>query len=490
MARSPKAAAGPAPDNATPQNNTAAASSTKQPKTAIVIVHGMGEQRPMSTLWDFVEAAWRTDRSLVPPHDNTVYAKPDEISDNFDLRRVTTRYWSEPDPKRVDFFEFYWAHLMQGNTVQSTLSWLRELFIRSPSSVPRGLRHVWLQGLILLIAAAGLMALAALPAGLTEGFISKRWALILAGLSFLISLAATRWLAPVAGDAARYFSPDPPNVNARNAIRRAGVEVLERLTQSGKYDRIIVVGHSLGSAIGLDVLTAAYERIDRETWAGVHPPKSAAASALRTLEAAAAVLKDQPTGQAAFIAYRDAQRAYAATLANGFQAGKAPWLVSDFVTLGSPLSKAEILITRDRQRFDFRVGARGLPTCPPFFEQASPPRFSYEVARNCWGPHHAAPFASTVWTNLYFPSRLILFGDIVSGLVAPLFGPGIRDVKLRIAAPRFRHNDYWLDPASDPAPEWIVALRRALNLRQVPEDQVWNADETERMMRTRRKRAN
>jgi hypothetical protein len=38
--------------------------------------------------------------------------------------------------------------------------------------------------------------------------------------------------------------------------------------------------------------------------------------------------------------------------------------------------------------------------------------------------HHAAPFAVTRWTNLYFKSGVGgLAGDIVAGPVAPLFGP-------------------------------------------------------------------
>ena len=244
-----------------------------------------------------------------------------------------------------------------------------------------------------------------------------------------------------------------------------------------------------GAAIGLDVLTAAYERVARETWAEAHPTGGPAEKALHALEKTAAKLADAHTDPDLFVAFRDAQRAYASTLKAGAHVGKAPWLVSDFVTLGSPLSKAQILITRNRERFDFRVGARGLATCPPFFEQTTPPRFSYEVARNRWGPHHAAPFASTVWTNVYFPSRLILFGDIVSGPVAPLFGPGVRDVKLRIAAPRFRHNDYWLSPEADPAPEWICALRKALNLRLALEEVVWDPGDTARMINARRERA-
>src|SRR3546814_7591010 len=60
-------------------------------------------------------------------------------------------------------------------------------------------------------------------------------------VSALASLIASRWFAPIAGDAARYFSPDPDNVEARQKIRLAGIQVIEKLTASKAYDRIIVV---------------------------------------------------------------------------------------------------------------------------------------------------------------------------------------------------------------------------------------------------------
>ena len=47
------------------------------------------------------------------------------------------------------------------------------------------------------------------------------------------------------------------NVAARQTIREAGVDLLTKLHGSGNYDRIIVIGHSLGSVIGYDVLNYA-----------------------------------------------------------------------------------------------------------------------------------------------------------------------------------------------------------------------------------------
>src|SRR3546814_15144114 len=97
-----------------------------QPKTAVVLIHGIGEQRPMSTLWGFVDAVWSSDQSLVEPHNAAIYAKPDTINDSFELRRVTTRYWPGEPERRIDFFEFYWPHLMRGNTVHGRSDERRE----------------------------------------------------------------------------------------------------------------------------------------------------------------------------------------------------------------------------------------------------------------------------------------------------------------------------------------------------------------------------
>jgi hypothetical protein len=114
-----------------PEADVVAAEGDKQaqvpaPKTAVVVIHGMGEQRPMETLRGLVQALWTCDSDITGPHDRTIYSKPDAITGSFELRRITTRNVKlENDyQKRVDFFEFYWAHLMTGNTIKGVASWL------------------------------------------------------------------------------------------------------------------------------------------------------------------------------------------------------------------------------------------------------------------------------------------------------------------------------------------------------------------------------
>ncbi|WP_127088258.1 hypothetical protein [Aquabacter cavernae] len=455
----------------------------RKPKTAIVLIHGMGEQRPMGTLWGFVEAAWCADRRLVDGYDAEVYAKPDTINDSFELRRVTTRYWKGEPQRRVDFFEFYWAHLMRGNTVHGVVGWLVSLFVRWPSSVPRSLLWAWLVGLALLALCLFFAGAAMLPGEVAERWIPQGWAAGLAAVSFFLSLFAASWLAPVAGDAARYFSPNPDNVDARQKIMRAGVQVIERLTATGDYDRIILVGHSLGSAIGLDILHHAFGRVTRERWEAAHADGSPAVAALAALEKAAGQLLEAPGDPAGRAAFRTAQRAYAAALRAGWSEGISPWLVTDFVTLGSPLSKADILVARTAGELELFKARREIPTCPPKLETRKPPKFSYRTGGAAI-PHHGAVYGPTVWTNVYQPHRFVACGDIISGPVAPLFGPGVMDLELPQPGFRFTHNDYWIRPQDASPGTPVDALRRGLNLRLEAEGDLWGNADTGGMIAT------
>jgi len=156
----------------------AAAPDEAKPKTAVVVIHGMGEQRPMETLWGFVQAAWVRDPDLVGERNDDVYSKPDSITGSFELRRITTRDSRALGDHRVDFFEFYWAHLMTGNTATSVLDWAVGLLVRGPSSVPARLRSRWLVGLALLVVSLILVVAGSLSdlwkplvkAGLVTGF--------------------------------------------------------------------------------------------------------------------------------------------------------------------------------------------------------------------------------------------------------------------------------------------------------------------------------
>ena len=457
-------------------------------KTAVVVVHGMGEQRPMETLWGLVEALWIQD----PDHctdEFEVYSKPDRIADSYELRRITTRYSLKSPKKRADFFELYWAHRMQGNTVAAVFQAAKALLWRSPDNVPQRLMGVWVVGWIVLALAVVLSM--ALPLGLEKllglfGYELRDgvWATAAVALFALFNLGfgglLKNWVGPVAGDAARYLSPHPDNIAAREAIRKQAVQLIEALHRTNAYDRIVVVGHSLGTVVAYDALSFAFGQIPHPDLKRAHEDPATAAALDRLEDLTRRISAAKPDKAPVLrVEYRDAQRDYLRLLAKARRRdGRTPlWLVSDFVTTASPLSKADVLIARNEERFRRRIKRRDVAVSPPFLEKSQwrngLPRFSYPERRPR-GPHHAAVFAPTVWTNLYFATEQIVLGDVIAGPVAPLFGPAVLDVRLDRDRKAFRHLDYWAPGQGGRlAPAWIRALRKAVNLRELDEAALW-----------------
>ena len=79
--------------------------SKKKFKQAVLLIHGIGDQRPMSTLRSFVEAVLNDNKD----QEAIFLNKPQQISDLYELRRYTIEKRGIP---KTHFYEFYWAHLM------------------------------------------------------------------------------------------------------------------------------------------------------------------------------------------------------------------------------------------------------------------------------------------------------------------------------------------------------------------------------------------
>ena len=114
----------------------------KNNKQAVILIHGIGEQRPMDTLRGFVRTVWETDKAIHHPHAELgTFSKPDEISESFELRRLTTT--KNKKNIRTDFYEYYWAHLMEGNKISHVALWLKRIVFRMPWNLPRPLIGIW-----------------------------------------------------------------------------------------------------------------------------------------------------------------------------------------------------------------------------------------------------------------------------------------------------------------------------------------------------------
>jgi hypothetical protein len=485
-------------------------------KQAVVILHGMGEQIPMQTLESFVEAVWTTDKDLVsagkpdpdsglPRHRNASWGKPDARNHSYELRRITTE--ESRDGGSTEFFEYYWADLMHGTTWEQVQAWILDLLWRNPlRRVPRPVLAAWL-----VLWAIALCVIGVVLAGMVPGDPEARPSALRAILGGLGALALSAFVSNVLvkrfGDVARYVKAKPPNVARRQEIRSNGVALLEKLmnsTAKGKpeYDRLIVVAHSLGTIVAYDILTQLFARhnstLATDTPAKMPQPERDAMERMIRRAGGLAVDRDAAPTEPQPLDIDAFQDQQARCLAEAHAQG-SPWIISDFITLGSPLTHAEFLLADSREDLRARQASRVLPVCPPVLEYDGGTKlmhFSYGPAKDPTHrriPHHAALFAYTRWTNLYSDQKMILSGDLISGPLAQVFGlcvpsgseatvvAGIRDIAVLpeldeagkpVSGARRRlltHNHYWDLSKGDPGqggapPAHIAALRKALRL--------------------------
>lgn len=515
-------------------------------RTAIIIIHGIGEQIPMETLTGFIDAAWTYDDTLVSkgkPDPNTgetrsknvSWSKPDARNRSFELQLITTE--SDKNRRRIDFFEYYWAHRVAGTTWEQVRAWLFGLMFRNPvTNVPPGLRPAWgvmwlVFFLFLYVSLIAGMATENEPINVAQAHfwpIQKtlevaawiqawpNWLIALVWGAVGLAIAAfLKVMVEVAGDVVRYVEANPKNIAIRQSIRENGVQLLETLMgidENGNqkladYDRIIVVGHSLGTIVAYDILTHAFGRnnmrIDAAKLQGFKQDNRVALEEM-IRDAMFGKLKEDDTREPPTDLSVDDYQTLQGDCRKELNALGNPWIVSDFISLGSPLTHADFLMAKDDEALETAKEKRILPTCPPTLEfdgKTGLRHFTYRSrAIQDEGfsddptapriPHHAALFAYTRWTNIYSPLQWVVLGDIVSGPLGHLFGLrradksavcGIRDVpvlpsvdggaedKKRRLLTHLRYWDWTYANAKDDAvPFHIAALRKALDLDRKP----------------------
>ena len=124
---------------------------TRPVRQAIVIVHGMGEQRPLDQLKGFVDTAF-------PPIDGErVYvSRPDKVTDSYEARRYLAPRQVDDEEEvyaQTELYELHWAHLMKGNRVDDLWPTFSRVLFQPPWRVPKGLRIVWLIFWVLIVLA-------------------------------------------------------------------------------------------------------------------------------------------------------------------------------------------------------------------------------------------------------------------------------------------------------------------------------------------------
>ncbi len=412
----------------------------------------------MATLRGFTGAIQKLGKY---PTSGGIWSKPDEVSDGFEHHRFTLA--STSIRPVTDVYELYWAHLFEQSSLRTFLVWLGRIAFRPLSKLPQRYQRK----MVALRVAALVLGVAGLWLWYSMG--ADRWATLVAavpavmlvyyGLRYLLN----SFFLGTISDAARYLDADPRNVEARNKVRKLGVDFLERLHGADRsYDRIIVCGHSLGSVIGYDIL--------RYLWYRKHEGHALPDAPAQPVQKQVAALSAAGDGAAVRSWQRDLwleQR----ELGND-------WRISDFVTMGSPLAHADIVLADSVDGFDGAVSSGELPTCPSLVDpETKNIGFPRNYTSQSGQPRtirllgHAAMFSVTRWTNIHVVQRWLVHGDPISGPVAPLFGNGIRDIALKPNGRDgwFAHTKYWrggvvADDTANPPQTALTALEAALDL--------------------------
>ncbi len=524
-------------------------------KQAVVIIHGMGEQVPLETIGDFVDTVYKRDPAYagaaVKDVDNLTSLVPDPATGSAELRRITTH--PKDGSKRTDFYEFYYADIMDDNPLDVVTAWLAALLLRSPFRLPRRVqvRILWVVLWLLALVVGTATAIMVVPEaanyvwGLPElaSFIAQwRWfaGMAILGIGIivllfrlftmesprklklgmplvLIALGGALWLVPAElvsdarvwagivtfgvswlfstfvgpyfGDVVRFVRATPRTVERRALVRQRGLDLLDALHNkrssdgtTPEYDRIVIVGHSLGTMVAYDLLLHYWVKSGPDH----HQLKQVSldlATALgqvdqfvnATWTPGAGLGGAIPRSQFNHQAYRNAQ----AAVFDALRDSPLNWRISDLITLGSPLIHSEFLVVDTEDELADSFEQRRFASSPPRPDpvQGAPASMLYMDNTTGQGPfaHFAAPFAAVRWTNIHDDCWFPALGDVVSGPVRPTFGPAIWDHNVAIRRPGwvplldriFTHTRYWFwhksyDPANPP--EHIALLRAALDL--------------------------
>lgn len=455
-------------------------------RTAVVIVHGMGEQLPLETLKRFVMTALPKVEG-----ERRYFSRPEKVTESYEARRFLAYRQpqgpGDPVHGQVEFFEYHWSYKMTDNKLTDMVPTFMRLMLRRPRTVPYGLLIVWgIAWALLLVLAAVLAWLFA--RGAVDGFTLE--AVVLAVASPVVVAAFIVWLVKFAGmvvtrsfvDVVRYLDTSPRSYAVRRDIRAGMVDLLQGIHDRGRYTRIVVVAHSLGSYIAYDGLTALWHEMNN-LHGGPLPDDGGPnrkLDGLLDLQKAARALADHPEDITHLTQvqrdelddFRDRQFA----LWKSCRKQGNPWLVTDFISLGSPMYFADLLLTRNRHDFDRLIKNSELPQCPPRSgsqmvegEDKSIGRgYAYDN-RGRQVLRSGMQFAVVRWTNLYFPPEKHWYGDWFGGSLRPLFGTGILDEPLLGNLPGRRtpglaHGRYFSYPDDHGETDATTRLQQFMNL--------------------------
>ncbi|MBN8641270.1 MAG: hypothetical protein J0L86_05590 [Flavobacteriales bacterium] len=424
----------------------------KKQRKAVVVIHGIGNQLPMATTRELVESL-KDDTDIL-------YSSPDREANFFETRRLSL------SGKHIDFYEFYWANLVVEPSNSDLMLWLRRLlFFKDPSTRAKNLVMV-IRVLLIVLACLFLYLFVKdiLASWHQKGLSAWNTGAFTAAVLFVFKVvmpSVNRRVAQTVGDAVKYLTSSPQNIDSRYKIRQKGIQLLKKLHEkkdkNGKplYSKIIIVGHSLGSVVGYDLITNLWHDYIYDyapEKAPVLQPILNQMSDLLSDYHQNSQVQSFPTEK-----YNQLQEELYAEL----KSLNNPWLISDFITVGSPLCHGAYIMAKNYEEFDRRTNYREIPLNPPKIEvkrqgneivkdydnaisykdeikDAAGNEFSMRII------NHSSQFAFIRWNNIYFSN------DYVGGDLNFYFGEGIQNQRfipkgsfVKKYFPVYSHTHYW-----------------------------------------------
>lgn len=464
-------------------------------KTAVVVVHGMGSQKPRDTVNGFIHTALENFKR----GGRIYYSRSDKVTGSYEARRllaIQREAKGEIVQSQTEFFEYHWSYMMTGNKFRDLVPTSLRLLLRSPLRLPWQLWIPWLALLSLTVVLAWKITDLVLHGALKKFGVNDIIQAFFpdARVTVVVALAVSAligWLTSSFVDVVRYLDTSPRSYAVRRAIRKGMVDLLTNLHANGEYARVVIVAHSLGGYIAYDGLTTFWDETER------YQDQPVEFTNLADLESAAQKVvdanrrdrarppdtmrdaKDYGPKDPNVIAFRNAQY----ELWKQLRQNNVNWLVTDLITLGTPMYLANMLLTRCDKQFDELRKRSELPQCPPrsdseTVEGKTPRRLMYG-RRRAGGPTKrclvtGSPFAVVRWSNYWFAPILGIFGDPFGGNLARLFGPGIDNRPVTAHhfgryVPLWAHTRYFKYPDCI-GPEFVApVIRAALALKLQPD---------------------
>jgi hypothetical protein len=410
----------------------------------------MGEQHPITTLREFVEpiTEYYKKNKLDNDEDIFFWESPDNETGNFDSRKMTMK--GKKKIIKTDFFEFYWAHHMNNTSWGHIKDWIFNIMLRLPTQrlfLPFIFFWIIIVILILLLLFIIIKQHEFIIKNLTE--IILILLLIVLLLKVITNAITQNFFYDILGDAGRYINPSPKNISNQIAIRKAGFKLLKKISESGKYSRIVLIGHSLGSVIAYDLIKLLWieycESYDPTKVATLFKNKNT--KILRDVYCSDEAGKKVDGTNDNLYVFRNAQNKsfnYLNLIGN-------KWLITDLVTIASPLTHIDHIFIGKKDLFEKIKKQTEYPTCPPEKHVAISNIIKSriikvpEVVNPLNIPHfsYLSPFLATKWTNFYYSF------DYLGGPLKDKFGKGLKDVEIKNKNWFFMrmypkgHTDYW-----------------------------------------------